>query len=129
MSTDEIERTLEAEMPALVEFLEGYAPDICVEGELSYEDYAKLVVNYAKPFIYDETKKVLEDEFVVKGNHYLLKISNVYQGFVSVSSLYGETGVSHTAFWPFYIDDNDGWLSGLQSLAEMISEAWYRCEN
>lgn len=129
MSTDEIERTLEADTESLVEFLEGYAADICVDGGLSNDYYAELVVKFAKPFIYDETKKVLEDEFVVKGNHYLLKISNVYQGFVSVSSLYGETGVSHTAFWPFYKSLNNSFLPSLTSLAEMINEAWYRCEN
>jgi hypothetical protein len=39
------------------------------------------------------------------------------------------TGVSHTAFWPFYKDQDDGFLPGLTSLTEMISEAWYRCEN
>ena len=59
----------------------------------------------------------------------MLKIAKVYQGYVSVSSEYGVTGVSHTAFFPIYKDESEGWLPGLQTLAEMISEAWYRCEN
>jgi hypothetical protein len=108
MNTDEIERMLEANVESLVEFLEGYAPDICVDGELSYENYARLVVKFAKPFMYDESKKVLEEEFFVKGSRYMLKIAKVYQGYVSVSSEYGVTGVSHTAFFPIYKDESEG---------------------
>ena len=129
MSTDEIERMLEANTESLVEFLEGYAADICVEGMLSDREYAKMVVKIARTFIYNESQKIVERVIVVKGHNYLLKIMNTYQGFVSVSSEYGETGVSHTAFYPFYKDLDDGFLPGLTSLAEMINEAWYRCEN
>ena len=59
---------------------------------------------------------------------YLYSINNEHKGFVSISDDCS-TGVSRTEYYPFYKDDEDGWYTGLCSLAEMINEAWYHLKN
>lgn len=61
---------------------------------------------------------------------YQIKVSNTYGGFVSCTDEdTGDTGVSRTTYYPFFIDDEEGALAGLQSLVEMINVAWYQCNN
>ena len=61
---------------------------------------------------------------------YQIKVSNTHGGFVSCTDEdTGDTGVSRTMYYPFFIDDEEGALAGLQSLVEMINEAWYQCNN
>lgn len=72
---------------------------------------------YIQPFISLKTSK-----------QYHLKVNNFHKGFVSVSDD-ESTGVSRTEYYPFYSDDEDGWFAGLMSLASMINEAWYHCNN
>jgi hypothetical protein len=60
--------------------------------------------------------------------NYQFKVSNHYNGFVSCADEEGDTGVSRTAYYPFYSDE-EGALAGLETLAGMINEAWYICNN
>lgn len=61
---------------------------------------------------------------------YQVKVNNRIKGFVSVSDeVLGITGVSRTEYKPFYSDDEDGYFTGLCSLAQMINEAYYLCTN
>lgn len=59
---------------------------------------------------------------------YLYSINNKMKGWVSISSD-DCTGVSRTEYKPFWKDEEDGWFTGLCSLASMINEAWYHCNN
>jgi hypothetical protein len=62
--------------------------------------------------------------------NYQINVNNTHGGFVSVSDEdTGDTGVSNTMFYPFFKDDKDGYFAGLCSLADMINEAWYLCNN
>lgn len=62
--------------------------------------------------------------------HYQIKVNNNLKGWVSVScEETGTTGVSHTEYYPFFNDEEDGYFAGLCSLASMINEAWYLCNN
>ena len=62
--------------------------------------------------------------------NYKIKVNNIHGGFVSVSDEdTGDTGVSRTMYYPFFKDDEDGYFAGLTSLASMINEAWYQCNN
>lgn len=62
--------------------------------------------------------------------NYQIKVSNVHGGFVSCSDEdTGDTGVSRTMYYPFFIDSEEGAIAGLRSLVEMINEAWYLCNN
>ena len=62
--------------------------------------------------------------------NYQIKVSNNHGGFVSVSDEdTGDTGVSNTMFYPFFKDEEEGYFAGLCSLASMVNEAWYLCNN
>ena len=63
--------------------------------------------------------------------NYQIKVKNYHKGFVSVSSdTLGITGVSRTEYKPFYFsEDEDSYFSGLCNLAQMINEAWYKCNS
>lgn len=60
---------------------------------------------------------------------YLYHVNNKHGGFVSLSDNNGDTGVSRTEYYPFFKDDEEGYFAGLCSLASMINEAWYHCNN
>jgi hypothetical protein len=72
--------------------------------------------------------KVVEHRMQSYG--YAIKVNNNLQGFVSVSDEEaGHTGVSKTLYYPFFKDDEEGYFAGLCSLASMLNEAWYLCNN
>jgi hypothetical protein len=58
-----------------------------------------------------------------------VKVRNHRNGFVTVSD--GEnTGVANTAYYPFRFDEEEGsYFAGLCTLAHMINEAWFLCNN
>jgi len=65
---------------------------------------------------------------VEQGRIWNAYVSNITNGFVSVSND-ESTGVSRTEYKPFYKDDDEeGWFAGLKNMASMINEAWYYCE-
>lgn len=65
---------------------------------------------------------------IENGWDYLYKVHNTQpNGYVSVSSAAGHTGVSRTIYYPFYEDEEEGYLPALCNLAGMLNEAWYYC--
>jgi hypothetical protein len=116
--------TLEAMRDDLIEYISDEILDIA--NELTEEEIADCVLAIASRLLLPA--KVVEHE--IKDYGYIVKINNTHGGWVSVSDMNtGDTGVSRTEFYPFYKDDEDGYFAGLCSLASMINEAWYLCNN
>ena len=132
MSTTFISMSLEALKEDLVEYINDECLDI-LERE-SAEEFAGQVIKIAQRltfFMKYQPQKTIHGVIgnVEKGYIWNVKVNNVHGGWVSVSDD-ESTGVSNTMWYPFYCsDDSDGWFAGLISLASMINEAWYHCNN
>ncbi len=94
----------------------------------SPEDIVSCVIDIAM-LLGEKSGRVIDytlHKFDDRGNKdYQIKVINTYGGSVSVSDDCC-TGVSNTLYYPFFADE-DGYLSGLLSLMDMINEAWYNC--
>ena len=132
MSTETLKETLESFKGDLVEYINDECLDI-LERE-SAEEFAGQVIKIAQRltfFMKYQPQKTIHGVIgnVEKGYIWNVKVNNVHGGWVSVSDD-ESTGVSNTMWYPFYCsDDSDGWFAGLISLASMINEAWYHCNN
>ena len=123
MSTLFISMSLEAFKDDLMEFIQDEPLDML--NEFTEEDIADCVLAIASHLLLPA--KVVEHE--IKDYGYIVKINNTHGGWISVSDMNtGDTGVSNTMYFPFFKDD-DGYFAGLCSLASMINEAWYHCNN
>lgn len=120
MSSVFVSMTLEALRDDLIDFICDEPLDML--DEFTEEEIADCVLAIASRLILPA--KVVEHE--AKG--YGFKVNNEYAGFVSCSND-EQTGVSRTQYFPFYKDEEDGYFAGLCSLASMINEAWYLCNN
>lgn len=126
MSTTFVSLTLEAMKEDLMEYINEVPLDMLEE--FPEEEIADCVLAIASHLMMPE--KVVEHHLVAIGGiwHYLIKVNNTIGGFVSVSGEeVGTTGVSNTMYYPFFKHDEDGYFAGLCSLASMINEAWYLC--
>ena len=131
MSTETLKETLESFKGDLVEYINDECLDI-LERE-SAEEFAGQVIKIAQRitfFMKYQPQKTIHGVIgnVEKGYIWNVKVNNVHGGWVSVSGD-ESTGVSNTMYYPFFKDDEDGYYTGLISLAQMINEAWFACNN
>ena len=97
------------------------------------EEFAMQVIKIAQRIaIFMEKRPQMKIHGVIgnvdKGIIWNVYVQNWQGGSVSVNTD-TETGASRTLYLPFYEDEDEGWLCGLNNLADMINEAWYHCEN
>lgn len=126
MSTEAFEVNVELHKQDLIEFIDNEPLDML--DEFTAEEIADCVISIAQRLL---IRGFCNGHLIKKGNRkldYLYCINNSYKGSVSVSNE-EVTGVSRTEFKPFYNDEEDGYFTGLCSLAQMINEAWYLCNN
>ena len=126
MSTEVLETTLECYKEDLVEFINDSVFDML--DEFTDEEIADAVISIANRLMYRDFCNGHMIKFGRPNKDYLYSINNEHKGFVSISDDCS-TGVSRTEYYPFYKDDEEGWYTGLCSLAEMINDAWYLCNN
>ena len=125
MSTQVIDTSLELMKADLIQYIEDEPLDLL--DEFSADKIADLVISIAQRLMH---RDFCNGHIIYRQLDYLYKVNNELKGFVSVSdTTYGTTGVSRTEYKPFWHDDEDGWFTGLCSLASMINEAWYYCNN
>ena len=131
MSIETLKETLESFKGDLVEYINDECLDIL--DIVSAEEFAGQVIKIAQRITFLKRSRpnmavhgVIGN--VEKGNIFNVKVNNSLGGWVSVSDD-DSTGVSNTMWYPFFSDDEDGWFAGLTSLASMINEAWYHCNN
>ena len=127
MNTQEIDTNLELMHLDLVTFINDEPLDML--GEFTDEEIATEVISIAQRLL---RRDFCNGHLIKKSapkKDYLYHINNTLKGFVSVTNDDGETGVSRTEYKPFFHDDEDGYFTGLCSLASMINEAWYLCNN
>ncbi|MBR1447851.1 MAG: hypothetical protein IJ588_03765 [Prevotella sp.] len=128
MSTEVIDTNLELMHLDLVTFINDEPLDML--DEFTDEEIASEVISIARRLMH---RDFCNGHLTKKGHpmkDYIYSINNKYKGFVSVTNDDGETGVSRTEYKPFYTDDpEDGAFVGLCSLASMLNEAWYHCNN
>ena len=128
MSTTFISMSLEALKDGLMEYIADEPLDML--DKFTEEEVADCVLAIASHLMLPA--KVVEQPLTSCGGiwNYQIKVNNNHQGFVSVScEETGCTGVSKTMYFPFYKDEEEGYFAGLCSLASMINEAWYLCNN
>ena len=123
MSTEVLETNLELMHLDLVTFINDEPLDMLEEFDA--DTIASEVISIARRLMYRD----FCNGHIKKGKtDYLYSINNKMKGWVSISSD-DCTGVSRTEYKPFWKDEEDGWFTGLCSLASMINEAWYHCNN
>ena len=113
----------------LIEEIRDINPDML--DEFPEEEIADLVTDIAMK-LGTRKGKVIDYPLTSCGGikNYQIKVSNTHGGFVSCSDEdTGDTGVSRTLYYPFFLDSEEGVIAGLRSLVEMINEAWYHCNN
>ena len=126
MSTEVIETNLGMMHLDLVTFINDEPLDML--DEFTDDEIANICINLAGSFVLGARVKIMPI-FSKKANKgYCLKVNNHLKGFVSCSDSEA-TGVSRTAYFPFYKDDEEGYFAGLCSLAQMINDAWYTLNN
>ena len=122
MSTEFFNRLQQGFEEELAEIIQDDCLDIVCDEKVTAKDFAHYVVYLSKVL---SVSPIVEDEY--KGMK--IKVRNVYKGSVSVSSD-DCTGVSRTAYYPFpYRNDEDDLFAAWLTLAQMINEAWYQCNN
>ena len=129
MSTEILEKTKAVDLQPLAEFIEEEELDLIVDEVMTAERLAHLVMvlrNRLQVF----KSKVTDWECKIGGKDYAIRVNNNYKGFVSVTNEDGDTGVSHTEYYPYFVDDDDpNDFPALLTLASMLNEAWYLCNN
>lgn len=126
MSKEFIDGQLEAMREDLVEFIVNEPLDIL--DEFTAEELADYVVSIAERLMVRDFCNGHMIKYGRPNRDYLYHVRNIKGGSVSLSDDCA-TGVSETEYKPFYSDDEDGFFIGLCSLASMINEAWYLCNN
>ena len=113
----------------LIEEIRDNNPDML--DEFPEEEIADLVTDIAMKLGTMKGKTIVYPLTSCGGiKNYQIKVSNVHGGFVSCADEdTGDTGVSRTMYYPFFVDSDEGVIAGLRSLLEMINEAWYLCNN
>lgn len=123
MSTEFIETNLELMMQDLVTSINDEPFDML--DEFDAEDIANEVISIAKRLI----RRDFCNGHIIKGRiDYIYHVNNKVGGWVSLSND-DSTGVSRTLYLPFNKDDKECLFTSLFSLAQMINEAWYLCNN
>ena len=123
MSTTFVSLSLEALKEDLVEYINDEPLDML--DEFKDEEIAEYVISIANRLIH---RPFCVGHMIKGKKDYLYNVNNKHCGHVSVS--YDEsTGVSRTMYFPFFKDEEEGYFAGLCSLASMINEAWYHCNN
>lgn len=117
------------DLQPLVEFIQDENLDIVDEENMTAERFANLVNIIGNRVRFCSHNKVTLFDFKMKGRTFYVKVNNNHKGFVSVTNDDGNTGVSNTEYFPFFEDEEEGYFAGQCSLAQMINEAWYLCEN
>lgn len=128
MSTAFVSLSLEAMKEDLMEYITDQPFDMLEE--FPEEEIADCVLSIASHLMLPAS--VVTEPLTSCGGiwNYQIKVNNNLKGFVSVScEETGTTGVSETLYYPFFKDDEDSYFAGLCSLASMINEAWYICNN
>lgn len=126
MSTEMIDTNLELMKEDLVEYINDEPLDML--DEFSAEEIADLVISIAQRLAHRDFCNGHLIKYGTPKRDYIYHVSNIHGGVVSVSDE-DTTGVSRTEYYPYYKDDEDGWFTGLCSLASMLNEAWYQCNN
>ena len=126
MSTTFVSLNLEAMKEDLVEYIVNEPFDMLEE--FTDDEIANLCIRLAGEFLHGRTIKITPLFSNKSKRGYCLKVNNNHKGFVSLSND-ESTGVSNTEYYPFFSDEEDGYFAGLCSLASMINEAWYHCNN
>ena len=126
MSTEVLDGILESFRTDLMEYINDEIFDML--DEFTDDEIANLCIRLASEFLHGRTIKITPLFSNKSKRGYCLKVSNNHKGFVSVSND-ESTGVSNTEYYPFFKDEEDGYFAGLCSLADMINEAWYLCNN
>lgn len=125
MSTEVLEKTKAVDLMPLTEFIEEEGLDLIVDEVLTSERLANIVTTLRNRL--QVFGKVTDLNIKVRGENYAIRVNNNYKGFVSVTNEYGDTGVSYTQYYPYFVDDDDpNDFPALISLAQMINEAWYQ---
>ena len=128
MSATFVSLTLEAMKEDLMDYIINEPFDML--DEFPEEEIADCVLAIASRIMI--FKEVVTEPLTSCGGikNYQIKVNNIYRGSVSVSDEdSGTTGVSETMYYPFFKDDEGSFFAGLCSLASMINEAWYLCNN
>jgi hypothetical protein len=128
MSTAFVSLSLEAMKEDLMEYITDQPFDMLEE--FPEEEIADCVLAIASHLMLPAS--VVTEPLTSCGGiwNYQIKVNNNLKGFVSVScEETGTTGVSETLYYPFFKDEEEGYFAGLCSLADMINEAWYHCNN
>lgn len=129
MSTERMEKTNAVDLQPLAEWIEEEDLDLVVDEVITSERLAHIVMvmrNRLQVF----NSKVVDWETKIGGKVYQIRLNNNYKGFVSVTNEDGDTGVSYTEYYPYFVDDDDpNDFPALLSLAQMINEAWYHANN
>ena len=128
MSTEVLEKTNAVDLIPLAEFIRDEILDIVDEEKMTAERFAGIVQIIGNRVRFCSHNKVTDFSFKMGGKKYAVRVNNHYKGFVSVTNEDGDTGLSETAFYPFF-EDEEGWFAGLCNLAQMINEAWYLCDH
>lgn len=128
MSTEVLEKTNAVDLQPLVDFINDEILDIVDEERMTAERFARLVQIIGNRVRFCSHNKVADFSFKMGGRKYAVRVNNHHKCFVSVTNDDGDTGISHTEFYPFF-EDEEGWFAGLCSLAQMINEAWYLANN
>lgn len=124
MSTEVLEKTKAVDLMPLTEWIEEEGLDLIVDEVLTAERLANIVTTLRNRL--QVFGKVTDLNIKVRGENYAIRVNNNYKGFVSVTNEYGDTGVSYTQYYPYFVDDDDpNDFPALLSLAQMINEAWY----
>ncbi len=123
MSTEVIDTNLEMMHLDLVTFINDEPLDMLEDFEA--DEIASEVISIARRLMF---RSYTNGHFEKGNTDYIYSINNKVGGWVSISDD-NCTGVSKTEYKPFYKDDEDGWFTGLCSLASMLNEAWYLCNN
>ena len=128
MSTTFINMSLEAMKDDLMEYINDEIFDML--DEFPEDEIADCVLAIASHLTLPAM--LVEEPLTSCGGikNYQIKVNNGHGGFVSVSDEdTGNTGVSYTEYFPFFKDDDGSYFAGLCSLASMINEAWYHCND
>ena len=129
MSTEVLEKTKAVDLTPLAEWIEEENLDLIVD-EVMTADRLSHIVMVLRNRLQVFKSKVVDWTFKAKGQEYAIRVNNNYKGFVSVTNEDGDTGVSHTEYYPYFVDEDDpNDFPALLSLASMINEAWYHCNN
>ncbi len=115
----------ETMLQPLIEAIQDECLDIVDDEEVTAKKLACDCMDIAGRL---QVNKVVEYWLHIGSKDYQVKVNNNYGGFVSVSDSCN-TGVSRTLYYPYYEDEDGNAFAGLMSLAQMINEAWYLCDN